>query len=185
MEGFSAKSGAVAFHNDLRFDLGRIFGDFSAGARRRAGAAAVAGAQRKIASLRDVWDLCPRAPFRFGKRGRDCSYRTASFQVECASWWGCEQVGSRGPNDGIVIFCRRPWGRRLSRLLAAARHGSSGAQTAGMAEGAWMARECRRNGDGICAGSAGDSNPERLGVVDRLLRGALVSGVAGLSLGLA
>src|SRR6267142_1587573 len=128
MEGFSAKSGAVAFHNDLRFDLGRIFGDFSAGARRRAGAAAVAGAQRKIASLRDVWDLCPRAPFRFGKRGRDCSDRTASFQVECASWWGCEQVGSRGPNDGIVIFCRRPWGRCLSRLFAAARHGSSGAQ---------------------------------------------------------
>src|ERR1700675_1894156 len=54
-----------------------------------------------------------------------------------------------------------------------------------MGESTRMAGQCRRDADGICAGSADDTERKRFGVVDRIFRDALVPGVVGLSLGLA
>jgi len=53
---FFSKIWAVAFRDDLRPDPGRIFGNFSAGARRRAGTAFVAGAEGEVACFRHVWN---------------------------------------------------------------------------------------------------------------------------------
>src|SRR5467141_759975 len=105
MEGFSAKSGAVAFRDDLRPDPGRIFGNFSAGARRRAGAAFVAGAEGEVACFRYVWNLRIGTPFRLGKCGCHCGDWFAALQIKCAIWWSREQVGSCRPNGWFVFFC--------------------------------------------------------------------------------
>src|SRR6266478_1271268 len=86
MEGFSAKSGAVAFRDDLRPDPGRIFGNFSVGARGRAGAAFVAGAEGEVACFRYVWNLRIGTPFRLGKCGCHCGDWVAALQVKCAIW---------------------------------------------------------------------------------------------------